>query len=76
MQPTWGLDVGAAEFVHKEADCGKRSGSRSPPNIQRPAGTDRNLRQNTVMYSGEIDGIIDRPTNNDIEKIGLLMARE
>ena len=74
MQPTWGLDVGAAEFVHKRLIAAREAGAAvlliSKDLQELTAISDRIA----VMYSGEIDGIIDRPTNNDIEKIGLLMA--
>ena len=74
MQPTWGLDVGAAEFVHKRLIEAREAGAAVlliSKDLQELTSLSDRI---AVMYSGEIGGVIDRPTNADIEKIGLLMA--
>ncbi|WP_303321962.1 ABC transporter ATP-binding protein [Cloacibacillus evryensis] len=74
MQPTWGLDVGAAEFVHKRLIEAREAGAAvlliSKDLQELTALSDRIA----VMYSGEISGVVDDPRSADIEKIGLLMA--
>ena len=74
MQPTWGLDVGAAEFVHKRLLAAREAGAA----ILLVSKDLQELTQLSdridVMYDGTISGSVDSPTESDIEKIGLLMA--
>lgn len=72
VQPTWGLDVGAIEFVHHQLLDARNKGmtilliSTDLEEIRKLS--DRIL----VIYEGEIVGQADATT--DIEEIGLLMA--
>ncbi len=72
MQPTWGLDVGAIEYVHKKLLEARDKGvtilliSTDLEEVRKLS--DRIL----VIYEGEIVGEVDSST--DIEEIGLLMA--
>lgn len=72
MQPTWGLDVGAIEYVHKKLLEARENGvtilliSTDLEEIRKLS--DRIL----VIYEGEIVGKADVST--EIEEIGLLMA--
>lgn len=72
MQPTWGLDVGAIEYVHKKLLEAREKGvtilliSTDLEEVRKLS--DRIL----VIYEGEIAGEVDSST--DIEEIGLLMA--
>jgi simple sugar transport system ATP-binding protein len=72
MQPTWGLDVGAIEYVHKKLLEAREKGvtilliSTDLEEVRKLS--DRIL----VIYEGEIAGQVDSST--DIEEIGLLMA--
>lgn len=74
MQPTWGLDVGAAEFVHRRLIEARDSGaaillvSKDLQELQ--CLCDRIA----VMYCGSVTGVIDEPRNTDTEAIGLMMA--
>ncbi len=74
MQPTWGLDVGAAEFVHRRLIEARDNGvailliSKDLQELQ--SISDRIA----VIYSGSIIGVINDPQNIDTEKIGLMMA--
>ncbi|MDO5114501.1 MAG: ABC transporter ATP-binding protein [Synergistaceae bacterium] len=74
MQPTWGLDVGAAEFVHKRLIEAREAGAAVllvSKDLQELTSLSDRI---AVMYSGGISGVIEEPQNSDIEKIGLLMA--
>ena len=72
MQPTWGLDIGAIEYVHKKLLEARENGvtilliSTDLEEIRKLS--DRIL----VIYEGEIVGKADALT--DVEEIGLLMA--
>ncbi len=72
MQPTWGLDVGAIEYVHQKLLEAREKGvtilliSTDLEEVRKLS--DRIL----VIYEGEIVGQADDTT--DIEEIGLLMA--
>jgi len=72
MQPTWGLDVGAIEYVHKKLLEARDKGvtilliSTDLEEVRKLS--DRIL----VIYEGEIVGQVNSST--DIEEIGLLMA--
>ncbi|NPV57052.1 MAG: ABC transporter ATP-binding protein [Anaerolineae bacterium] len=72
MQPTWGLDVGAIEYVHKKLLEARANGitilliSTDLEEVRKLS--DRIL----VMYEGEIVGQADSETS--IEEIGLMMA--
>ena len=72
MQPTWGLDVGAIEYVHKKLLEARERGvtilliSTDLEEVRKLS--DRIL----VIFEGEIVGQVDAST--DIEEIGLLMA--
>ncbi len=72
MQPTWGLDIGAIEYVHKKLLEARENGvtilliSTDLEEIRKLS--DRIL----VIYEGEIVGNADAST--DVEEIGLLMA--
>jgi len=74
MQPTWGLDVGAAEFVHQRLMEARDKGvaimliSKDLQELQ--SISDRIA----VIYNGSIIGIIDDPQTTSTEKIGLMMA--
>ena len=74
MQPTWGLDVGATEFVYQRLMEARDSGvailliSKELSELQ--SFSDRVA----VMFEGAIVGIIDDPQNTDTETIGLMMA--
>jgi simple sugar transport system ATP-binding protein len=74
MQPTWGLDVGAAEFVHQRLMEARDMGvailliSKDLQELQ--SISDRIA----VIYNGSIIGTIDNPQHTDTEKIGLMMA--
>ncbi len=74
MQPTWGLDVGAAEFVHKRLLEAREAGAAVlliSKDLQELTSLSDRI---AVMYSGGISGIVEEPRSADIEKIGLLMA--
>jgi len=72
MQPTWGLDVGAIEYVHKKLLEAREKGvtilliSTDLEEVRKLS--DRIL----VIYEGEIVG--QATSSTDIEEIGLLMA--
>lgn len=72
VQPTWGLDVGAIEYVHRRLLDAQENGvtilliSTDLEEVRKLS--DRIL----VIYEGEIVGQVDSSTN--IEEIGLLMA--
>ncbi|MCE5201225.1 MAG: ABC transporter ATP-binding protein [Synergistaceae bacterium] len=74
MQPTWGLDVGATEFVHQRLMEARDRGvailliSKDLQELQ--SISDRIA----VMYCGSVTGIIDDPQNTDAETLGLMMA--
>jgi ABC-type uncharacterized transport system ATPase subunit len=74
MQPTWGLDVGATEFVYQRLMEARDSGvavlliSKELSELQ--SFSDRIA----VMFDGSIVGVIDDPQNTDTETIGLMMA--
>mgnify|MGYP004661057335 CR=1 FL=1 len=74
MQPTWGLDVGAAEFVHKRLLEAREAGAAVlliSKDLQELTSLSDRI---AVMYSGGISGIVEEPRSTDIERIGLLMA--
>lgn len=72
MQPTWGLDVGAIEFVHKKLLEAREKGvtilliSTDLEEVRKLS--DRIL----VIYEGEIVGQADNQTS--MEEIGLMMS--
>ena len=72
MQPTWGLDVGAIEFVHSKLIEARENGvtilliSTDLEEVRKLS--DRIF----VIYEGEIVGQAD--SDSDIEEIGLMMA--
>lgn len=72
MQPTWGLDIGAIEFVHKKLFEARENGvsilliSTDLEEIRKLS--DRIL----VIYEGEIVGKADAQTS--MEEIGLMMS--
>lgn len=72
MQPTWGLDIGAIEYVHQKLLEARANGvtilliSTDLEEVRKLA--DRIL----VIYEGEIVGEAD--FNTSIEEIGLMMA--
>jgi simple sugar transport system ATP-binding protein len=72
MQPTWGLDIGAIEYVHRKLLDARANGvtilliSTDLEEIRKLS--DRIL----VMYEGEIVGQADYYTS--VEEIGLMMA--
>ncbi len=72
MQPTWGLDVGAIEYVHQRLLSARDSGmailmiSTDLEEVRKLS--DRIL----VMYEGEVVGQADSTTS--IEDIGMMMA--
>lgn len=72
MQPTWGLDVGAIEFVHRKLLEARENGvtvlliSTDLEEVRKLA--DRIF----VIYEGEIVGQAD--STSDVEEIGLMMA--
>ncbi len=72
MQPTWGLDVGAIEFVHRKLLEARENGvtilliSTDLEEVRKLA--DRIF----VIYEGEIVGQADAAS--DVEEIGLMMA--
>lgn len=74
MQPTWGLDIGATQFVHEKLVEARDSGvavlliSKELTELQ--SLSDRLA----VIYNGSIVGILDDPAHTDPEKIGLMMA--
>lgn len=74
MQPTWGLDVGAAEFVHKRLLEAREAGAAViliSKDLQELTSLSDRI---AVMYGGEISGVVEGPQKTDVEKIGLLMA--
>lgn len=72
MQPTWGLDIGAIEYVHQKLLEARSNGvtilliSTDLEEVRKLS--DRIL----VIYEGEIVGQADATT--DVEEIGLMMA--
>ena len=72
-QPTWGLDIGACDFVHnkilEERDRGGAVLLVSTDLEEVRSMSDRLL----VMYEGEIMGEVD-PATTKVEDIGLMMA--
>ncbi|MDL2298350.1 ABC transporter ATP-binding protein [Synergistaceae bacterium OttesenSCG-928-D05] len=74
MQPTWGLDVGAAEFVHERLIEARDRGvgvllvSKDLNELQ--TFSDRIA----VISGGAIVGVIDDPRATTLETIGLMMA--
>jgi simple sugar transport system ATP-binding protein len=72
MQPTWGLDVGAIEYVHKKLLEARDKGisilliSTDLEEVRKLS--DRIL----IIYEGEIVGQAD--LNTSVEDIGLMMA--
>ncbi len=74
MQPTWGLDVGAAEFVHKRLLAARDEGAAVLLISKDLEELTQLSDRIDVMYDGAISGSIEDPRHADIEKIGLLMA--
>jgi simple sugar transport system ATP-binding protein len=74
MQPTWGLDVGATEFVHQRLMEARDNGVAIlliSKDLQELMSISDRL---AVIYSGSIVGIIDDPQSADAETLGLMMA--
>lgn len=72
MQPTWGLDIGAIEYVHKKLLEARENGVTILL-ISTDLEEIRKLSERIlVIYEGEIVGKADALT--DVEEIGLLMA--
>lgn len=74
MQPTWGLDVGAAEFVHRRLMEARDKGVAIlliSKDLQELISVSDRI---AVIYNGLIVGTIDSPRETNIEKIGLMMA--
>ena len=74
MQPTWGLDVGAAEFVHQRLMEARDKGVAIlliSKDLQELMSISDRL---AVIYNGSIVGIIDDPRSTDAETLGLMMA--
>ena len=74
MQPTWGLDVGAAEFVHQRLMEARDNGVAIlliSKDLQELMSISDRL---AVIYSGSIVGVIDDPRSTDAETLGLMMA--
>lgn len=74
MQPTWGLDVGAAEFVHRRLMEARDKGVAIlliSKDLQELISVSDRI---AVIYNGSIVGTIDSPRETNIEKIGLMMA--
>lgn len=74
MQPTWGLDVGAAEFVHKRLLAAREQGAAILLVSQDLEELTQLSDRIDVMYCGTISGSVLDPKESDIDKIGLLMA--
>jgi simple sugar transport system ATP-binding protein len=76
MHPVWGLDVGAAEFVHERImeERGRGSGIIlvSEDLDELMAMSDRIM----IMSRGRIMGIVESPGDAAKEEIGLMMAGE
>ena len=74
MQPTWGLDVGAAEFVHLRLMEARNHGAAIlliSKDLEELMSISDRL---AVIYNGSIVGVIDEPRSTDAESLGLMMA--
>jgi ABC-type uncharacterized transport system ATPase subunit len=73
MQPTWGLDVGACEFVYKKI-LEEREKGVAVLLISTELEEVRSLSDRlAVLYEGQIMGEVD-PKVTSVEEIGLMMA--
>lgn len=74
MQPTWGLDVGAAEFVRQRLIEARDRGA-AVLLVSKDLQELRDLSDRiAVIYEGSIVGTVDKPRETEIETIGLMMA--
>lgn len=74
VQPTWGLDVGAAVFVRERLAAAKERGA-AVLLVSKDLQELRRLSDRiAVIYEGSIVGTIDDPRRTGIETIGLMMA--
>lgn len=74
VQPTWGLDVGAAEFVHERLIEARNRGA-AVLLVSKDLQELRDLSDRiAVIYEGSIEGIVDDPRGTEAEVIGLMMA--
>lgn len=74
VQPTWGLDVGAAEFVHERLIEARNRGT-AVLLVSKDLQELRDLSDRiAVIYEGSIEGIVDDPRGTEAEVIGLMMA--
>ena len=74
VQPTWGLDIGAAEFVHKRLLEARAAGAAIILVSKDLSELTLLADRISVMYRGRISGTVETPKASDIEKIGMLMA--
>lgn len=74
VQPTWGLDVGAAGFVHERLIEARDSGTAILL-VSKDLQELRDISDRiAVIYEGQIMGIIEDPGETGDETIGLMMA--
>lgn len=74
VQPTWGLDVGASEFVRQRLIEARDRGA-AVLLVSKDLQELRDLSDRiAVIYGGSIVGTADKPRETDIETIGLMMA--
>ena len=74
VQPTWGLDIGAADFVHRRLLEARAAGA-AVLLVSKDLGELTSLSDRiAVMYRGRVSGTVDKPSASDIEALGLLMA--
>lgn len=73
-QPTWGLDVGASEFVRRQLIKARDRGA-AVLLVSKDLQELRDISDRiAVIYEGNIVGIVDKPRETEIETIGLMMA--
>lgn len=74
VQPTWGLDVGAAEFVREQLTEARNRGT-AVLLVSKDLQELRDISDRiAVIYEGQIVGIIGDPSKTEVETIGLMMA--
>lgn len=74
VQPTWGLDVGAAEFVHERLIEARDRGA-AVLLVSKDLQELRDLSDRiAVIFEGGIVGIVEAPRQTEVEAIGLMMA--
>ena len=74
MQPTWGLDVGATQFVHQQL---RRERDRGAGVLLVSEDLDELLQLSdrlAVVYQGRIMGVLEDPRSCGQETVGLMMA--